>query len=89
MSDNCAIRRADVKHEGQANMRTSSKRRERRGPERIGLQQAADYCDVDYRTIRRWVAEGRLNGVRIGPKLIKVDVAELDALMTPIGGGAA
>lgn len=33
-------------------------RRQRRHPELIGLQEAADYCDVSYRTIRRWIADG-------------------------------
>jgi excisionase family DNA binding protein len=69
--------------------RKRGNRRERlQPPERLGLQEAADYCDVDYRTIRRWLAAGHLNAYRVGPKLIKVDVAELDKLITPVGGGA-
>jgi excisionase family DNA binding protein len=63
-------------------------RRERRHPEWVSLQEAAEYCGVDYRTIRRWIAAGHLNGTRVGPKLIKVDVAELDRLVQPVGGGA-
>jgi excisionase family DNA binding protein len=51
-------------------------RRERRHPEWVSLQEAADYCGVDYRTIRRWIAAGHLNATRVGPKLIKVDVVE-------------
>ncbi|WP_322859152.1 helix-turn-helix domain-containing protein [Mycobacterium europaeum] len=57
--------------------------------ELIGLQQAADYCDVSYRTVRRWIADGRLNAVRVGPRLLKVDVAELNRVLAPVGGGAA
>jgi len=64
-------------------------RQERRHPELIGLQEAADRCGVCYRTIRRYVAEGRLNAVRIGPRLLKVDAAAVDALQKPVGGGAA
>lgn len=63
-------------------------RRERRHPEWVCPQDAADYCGVDYRTILRWIAAGYLNATRVGPKLIKVDVAQLDNLMTPVGGGA-
>lgn len=63
-------------------------RRERRHPELIGLQEAADYCDVSYRTVRRWVADGRINAVRVGPRLLKVDAAELDKLLQPVGGAA-
>jgi excisionase family DNA binding protein len=63
-------------------------RRERRRPELIGLQEAADYCDVNYRTLRRWIADGRLNAVRVGPRLLKVSLQELDGVMVPTGGAA-
>jgi excisionase family DNA binding protein len=67
--------------------RTPINRRERRHPELIGLQRAADYCDVSYRTVRRWVANGDLNAVRVGPRLLKVDADELAAFLQPTGGG--
>ncbi|WP_373234863.1 excisionase family DNA-binding protein [Mycobacterium marinum] len=70
-------------------MSSAINRRERRQPELIGLQEAASRCDVDYRTIRRWIAAGRLNAVRVGPRLLKVDPADLEALFHPVGGGAA
>jgi excisionase family DNA binding protein len=54
----------------------------------ISPQAAADLCDVDTRTVRRWIAAGRLNAVRVGPRLIKIDVAELDKIMQPVGGAA-
>jgi excisionase family DNA binding protein len=63
-------------------------RRERRHPELIGLPEAADRCHVHYRTFRRWIAEGRINAIRIGPRLIMVDSAELDKLVQPVGGSA-
>ena len=52
---------------------------------------AAEYADVSSRTIRRYIAEGRLAGYRVGPRLVKVDLADLDCLATPIptAGGAA
>lgn len=59
-----------------------------RRPELVSIRAAADYCDVDPRSIRRWVASGRLNALRVGPRLIKIDVAELDKVMQPVGGGA-
>lgn len=64
-------------------------RHQRRHPELIGLTEAANRCGVHYRTIRRWVASGRLKAVRVGPRLLKVDAAQLDAMMQPLGGGAA
>ena len=65
-----------------------SNRRERRHPELIGLQEAADRCGVHYRTMRRYVAAGRLNAVRVGPRLLKVNAADVDALLRPVGGAA-
>lgn len=55
----------------------------------IGIQEAADRLGVSYRTVRRWIATGRLTAVRVGPRLLKVSAADLDALMQPVGGGAA
>lgn len=50
----------------------------------ISLALAADRCGVQPKTLRRWIAEGRLTGYRMGPKLLRVDTAELDRLAAPI-----
>lgn len=68
--------------------RSSVNRRERRHPELIGLQEAADRCGVCYRTIRRYIANGRLNAVRVGPRALRVDAAAVEALKRPVGGAA-
>jgi len=51
---------------------------------------AAEYVGCNSRTIRRYIAAGKLTGYRMGPRLIRVDLAELDALLRPIptAGGA-
>lgn len=49
-----------------------------------GIAAAADYNDVSTRTIRRYIAEGRIPGYRVGPRLVKVDLDDLDALARPI-----
>lgn len=48
------------------------------------LATAAEYADVCPRTIRRWIAAGLLTGYRAGPKLLRVDLNELDAMLAPI-----
>lgn len=53
------------------------------------LSAAAEYADVHPRTIRRYIAAGRLRAYRVGPRLLKVDLADLDALLMPVGGDAA
>jgi excisionase family DNA binding protein len=57
-------------------------RSQRRHP---GLNEAAEIAGVHKRTMRRWIAEGRIRAYRIGPRLIKVDIDDLEALLQPIG----
>lgn len=52
----------------------------------VSLADAADHLGTSERTIRRYVAAGKLVAYRLGPRMIRVDVAELDALLTPVGG---
>jgi excisionase family DNA binding protein len=50
------------------------------------LKEAAEYIGVTHRTIRQWIAEGRIDGYRINARLIRVDLNEVDAAMQPFGG---
>lgn len=63
-------------------------RRERRHPELIGLQEAADRCGVCYKTVRRWISSGHLNAVRVGPRALRVAAADVEAIKQPVGGAA-
>jgi excisionase family DNA binding protein len=52
---------------------------------RLGsIRDAAEYADVSTRTIRRYISDGRLTGYRVGPRLIKVDLDDLDKLLRVI-----
>lgn len=57
----------------------------------VSLAEAGEYADVSPRTLRRYIASGRLTGYRVGPRLVRVDLNELDANLRPIvppnGGG--
>jgi excisionase family DNA binding protein len=59
------------------------------GPAYLGIPEAATYLDVDHKTIRRLITAGRLPGYRLGSRIIKVKVADLDAALTPIPHGGA
>ncbi len=45
---------------------------------------AATYFGVCERTIRRRISDGSLTGYRMGKRLIRVDINELDELLRPI-----
>lgn len=47
----------------------------------LSVADAAAYAGVSTRTVRRWIAYGRLPGYRVGARLVKVDQAELDDLV--------
>ncbi|BBX87846.1 helix-turn-helix transcriptional regulator [Mycolicibacterium aubagnense] len=47
----------------------------------ISIEQAAEELQVSTRTVRRYVANGTVQGVRIGPRLIRVDLDSLDRLI--------
>lgn len=53
------------------------------------LDEAAEYLGVNPRTVRRLIADGRITGYRLGPKLLRVDLAELESSLTrvPTAGG--
>lgn len=53
------------------------------------VESAAEYVDVSTKTIRRWIAAGRVTGYRAGPRLIRVDLNELDAMLRPIPAAGA
>jgi excisionase family DNA binding protein len=57
-------------------------------PPRPSIRQVADYHGVDQKTIRRWIAQGRLTAQRIGPRLIRLDRDKVLGLGRRIGGAA-
>lgn len=48
------------------------------------IEAAADYAQCATRTIRRRISDGSLTGYRFGPRLLRVDLNELDAILRPI-----
>lgn len=48
------------------------------------IDQTAEYVGCNPRTIRRWIAAGRLRGYRAGPRLLKVDLDDVDAMLEPV-----
>lgn len=50
----------------------------------LSLADAAGRLNVSTRTLRRHISEGTLPAYRIGARLIKVRVDDVDALLRPI-----
>ena len=44
------------------------------------VQEAADYLKVSTKTIRRYITQGLVEAERVGPRLIRVNLASLDKL---------
>jgi excisionase family DNA binding protein len=57
----------------------------------VAVEAAAEYLGVAPLTVRRRIASGQLRAYRLGPRIIRVDLADVDAMLEPIptvGGGA-
>lgn len=52
------------------------------------INTTAEHLGVTDRTIRQMIADGRIRGYRNGRKVIRLDLNEVDAAMTPFGGAA-
>jgi excisionase family DNA binding protein len=50
----------------------------------ISLQQVADLLGVTTRTARRYVADGRIDAIRVGPKLLRFDLAKVEAAFSMV-----
>lgn len=53
-------------------------------PEWLTLRDTAERLQISEKSARRWIADGRLKAVRIGPRMIRVDAASIAALAQPL-----
>lgn len=53
------------------------------------IPNAAEAYGVSPKTIRRYIAAGRITGYRFGPRMLRVDLDELDAMLRPLAAGGA
>ncbi len=56
----------------------------------VSQVEAAEHLGITDRTLRRMVAAGDLPAYRLGPRLLRIDLADVDALLRRIptaGGG--
>jgi excisionase family DNA binding protein len=56
-----------------------------RKPKRPASAEAAgEYAGVNSRTVRRWAIDGLITSYKLGPKLVRFDLDEIDRLFRPI-----
>jgi len=48
------------------------------------IRQAAEQNGIHYRTLLYWINRGDIQAYRFGPRLLQVDLDELDALRVPV-----
>lgn len=53
----------------------------------VTLDAAAEYLGVAPLTLRRRIATGSLRAYRLGPRIIRVDLSDVDALLRPVTSG--
>ena len=50
----------------------------------MNLKQAADVLDVSVSTVRNWINDGTLRAYRLGPRLIRIKVSDLNPLISAL-----
>ena len=63
----------------------------RKPARRVPLADGSAYSHLSIKTLRRYIAAGLITGYRVGPKLLQVDLDEIDELVRPVptvGNGA-
>jgi len=50
------------------------------------VQDAADILKISTQTVRRYISQGLIDAERMGPRLIRVDLASLTAISSSLAG---
>ncbi|MGC4933856.1 helix-turn-helix domain-containing protein [Gordonia sp. DT30] len=54
----------------------------------VTVNEAAEMLGVHRNTIRTWIASGAIRAQRLGPRMIRIRVADIEAVIQPVGGAA-
>jgi len=79
----CVTRRMEMKKSGQSTQPSA-----RPSKRLVDLAEAAAYAACCRETIRRRIADGTLHGYRLGKRLLRVDLNEIDAALREIPSAA-
>ncbi|WP_370448968.1 helix-turn-helix domain-containing protein [Micrococcus sp. RIT608] len=51
---------------------------------RLTIAEVADYTGTSPSSVRRWIARGELRAYKYGPRAIRIDPADVDAMRQPV-----
>jgi excisionase family DNA binding protein len=54
----------------------------------VGITEAATYLDITAKTVRKLIATGELPAYRLGTKILRIKLADLEAVCKPLHGRA-
>jgi excisionase family DNA binding protein len=73
-----------------------SNRAARRHPEAVSatrrwasIADTATYLKITTRTVKVMIADGRLTAYHLGPRIVRLDLREVDKAMVPYGGAVS
>jgi excisionase family DNA binding protein len=66
-----------------------TRRDEQFGRAFVGIPEAATYLGVAEKTIRRLIRDDKLAAYRLGNRVIKIRIEDLETVLSPIGGASA
>lgn len=59
----------------------SGNRGSRRHPRWATVKETAEYVGLHHVSVRRMVADGRIRGYHLGPRILRIDLNEIDDAM--------
>ena len=62
----------------------TGKKAEALAPRWADIRGVAEYADVNRATVRDWIKKSLLPAYHLGPKIIRVDLNDVDAMMRPV-----
>ncbi len=60
---------------------------ERSGDDLLTVPEAAERLKVSGVTVSRWIKQGRLRALKVGPRAVRIREEDLDRIMAPAGEG--
>jgi excisionase family DNA binding protein len=54
----------------------------------LSIAEAAEYLGVNVRSVRNMLTDGRLKAYKLGPRIVRIRLSEIDAALEPYADAA-